>query len=207
LSTRSRTARRAVTLVVALAAIGWAAPAAQAAEIPFTNWTVKGKLTVAKLKQDVVLPPGSRFDAVLESTTQQLTGHVTVPRFTARFYVLGLPADATIDLVEAGPSTAKVVLGGTTTIDGQSAFVIHIRRLSSPLLPLNLAGGSCRTSAPVVLPLHYRGPLDFVNGFTFSGTTTIPSLTGCGLATPLLNALMAGPNNPFNVNIAPPPAA
>ena len=100
-----------------------------------------------------------------------------------------------------------MVLGGTTTIDGQSPFIIHIRKLKSPLLPLNLVGGNCRTSAPVVLPLHYSGPLDLVNGFTFTGTTTIPALTGCGLATPLLNALMAGPNNPFSVAIAPPPAA
>jgi hypothetical protein len=202
-----RTARRAVLFTAALAAIGSAVPAAQAAEIPFPGWTVKGDLTVAKLKQKVTLPPGSRFDGVLDTTTQQLTGHVVVPRFTTRFTVLGVPADATLELVEAGPSTAKVVLGGTTTIDGQSAFVIHIRRLSSPLLPLNLVRGSCRTSAPVVLPLHYKGPPDFANGFTFTGVTTIPSLTGCGLATPLLNLLMAGPNNPFSVTIAPPPSA
>src|SRR5215213_7033136 len=194
------TARRAVLFIAALAAVGAAVPAAQAAEIPFPGWTVKGD-------QKVTLPPGSRFDGVLDTTTQQLTGHVVVPRFTTRFTVLGVPADATLELVEAGPSTAKVVLGGTTTIDGQSAFVINIRRLSSPLLPLNLVGGSCRTSAPVVLPLHYKGPPDFVNGFKFTGVTTIPSLTGCGLATPLLNLLMAGPNNPFNITIAPPPPA
>ncbi len=202
-----KAARRAATLTVALAAMGTVAPAANAAEIPFTGWTVKGDLTVAKLNQKVTLPPGSRFDGVLETTTQQLTGHVAVPQFTTRFTVLGVPADATLELVEAGPSTAKVVLGGTTTIDGQSAFVIHIRKLKSPLLPLNLVGGNCRTSAPVVLPLHYSGPPDFAKGFAFTGTTTIPSLTGCGLATPLLNALMAGPNNPFSVAIAPPPAA
>src|SRR5215207_5376 len=138
------TARRAVRFTVALAAVGWGAPAAQAAEIPFANWTVKGSLTVAKLGQDVKLPPGSAFNGTLDTTTQQLTGHVTVPRFTTRFTVLGVPADATLDLVEAGPSTAKVVLGANTTIDGQSAFVIHIRKLRSPLLPLNLVGSYCR---------------------------------------------------------------
>src|SRR5215217_4369111 len=199
-------ARRAVLFMAALAAVGAAVPAAQAAEVPFPGWTVKGDLTVAKLNQKVTLPPGSRFDGVLDTTTQQLTGHVVVPRFTTRFTVLGVPADATLELVEAG-GEAEVVLGGTTRIDGQSAFVINIRRLSSPLLPLNLVGGSCRTSAPVVLPLHYEGPPDFVNGFKFTGVTTIPSLTGCGLATPLLNLLMAGPNNPFSISIAPPPPA
>ena len=61
---RFKTARHAVTFVVALAVVGWGAPAAQAAEVPFTNWTVKGNLTVAKLKQDVVLPPVERLSTV-----------------------------------------------------------------------------------------------------------------------------------------------
>jgi hypothetical protein len=204
---RIEIASRLAAVVAVLGVVGWAAPTASAVQVQFTDWTVNGSLTVAKLKQNVVLPPGSEFNGTLDTTTQQLTGHVTVPRFTARFTVLGLPADATIDLIEAAPSTATVALGGTTTIDGQSSFYIYIRRLQSPLLPLNLVSSSCRTSAPVVLPLHYSGPPDFAKGFAFTGTTTIPSLTGCGLSTTLLTALMSGPNNPFSVAIAPPPAA
>ena len=56
----------------------------------------------------------------------------------------------------------------------------------------------------MTLQLHYSGPPDFVNGFVFAGTTTIPRLTGCGLTTPLLTALMSRPGNPFSVRIAPP---
>ena len=47
-------------------------------------------------------------------------------------------------------------------------------------------------------------PLDLVNGFAFSGATTIPRLTGCGLTTPLLTLLMSGPGNAFAVRISPP---
>jgi hypothetical protein len=56
----------------------------------------------------------------------------------------------------------------------------------------------------VVLPLNFTGPLSLSSPLTFSGTTAIPLLRGCGLATPLLNLLMAGPGNGFSVTIAPP---
>jgi hypothetical protein len=42
------------------------------------------------------------------------------------------------------------------------------------------------------------------SGLTFTGTYDLPKLTGCGLLTPTLNLLMAGPNNPFNVTFKPP---
>ena len=186
-------------------AVAFAASSASAASLPFTNWNLSGTLTVKKLNQSVTLPAGSRFNGSVDLSTGALTGDVTIPEFTTRFRVLGLPVDATLDLVEAGPATGHVTLGSPNiTIDGTSALTIKIGRLSSPLLPLNLAGGFCQTSSPASLPLHYVGPLDLASGFTFSGTTTIPPLEHCGLATPLLNTLMAGSGNPFTVKLSPP---
>jgi hypothetical protein len=161
-------------------AVAFAASSASAASLPFTNWNLSGTLTVKKLNQSVTLPAGSRFNGSVDLSTGALTGDVTIPEFTTRFRVLGLPVDAT------------------------SALTIKIGRLSSPLLPLNLVGGFCQTSSPASLPLHYVGPLDLASGFTFSGTTTIPPLEHCGLATPLLNTLMAGSGNPFTVKLSPP---
>jgi hypothetical protein len=202
----TKTVRRFVLLVVTPAAVAVsAAPAASAAQVSFTNWSVSGKVHLAKLNQDVTLPPGATFNGTLDTATEQLTGHVRVPRFTQRLKVLNtVPVDATLDLVEAAPTSATVSLGGTTTIDGQSSLTVFIRRLQSPLLALNLVSSQCHTSAPVVLPLHYSGPPNFASGFTFTGTTTIPPLTQCGLSTSLLNLLMAGPGNTFSVHIAPP---
>jgi hypothetical protein len=203
----SRLRRAAAVAAVLVAILAYSAPTAPAAEVRFSNWIVFGNLHLKKLNQDVVLPRGSAFNGVLDTTTGRLIGHVTVPRFTSRLIVLGaVPADATIDLVEAAPASARVVLGGTTTIDGEASAFVYIRRLQSPLLPLNLVSGQCRTSAPLVLPLHYSGPPDFVNGFTFRGTTTIPALRGCGLSTPLLTLFMSGPDNRFSITIKPPPA-
>jgi hypothetical protein len=198
--------RRLLALGILTASVLFgAASAASAASLPFTNWTTSGSLTVAKLDQSVYLPPGSRFNGSLDLTTGQITGDVTIPQFTARFIVLGLPVDATLQFVESRPVSGHVTIGSpNTTISATAAAIIKIRRLSSPLLPLNLVGDSCQTSSPVVLPLNFNGPLNLTAGVTFRGTTTIPPLERCGLATPLLNLLMAGPGNPFSVSIAPP---
>jgi hypothetical protein len=189
--------------VTVLALLAIAAPAS-AQSLPFNDWDVKGNLTIKKLNQGVAFPPGSKFNGSVDLATRNLTGHVTVPTFKSRLRVLGFPVDATLELVETSPVAGDVVLGGTTTIDATSSFVIRIRRLASPYLPLNLVASRCQTAGPVTLKLHYSGPLDLVNGFAFSGTTTIPRLTGCGLTTPLLTLLMSGPGNAFYVRISPP---
>jgi hypothetical protein len=195
-----------VVAVVTVAASMGAVATASAATFSFTNWTTTGSLTIAKLRQSVKLPAGSTFNGTLDLSTGQLTGHVGIPQFSARLTVLGVPVNATLQFVEAQPVSGTVKLGATSTVSATASATIKITRLSSPLLPiLNLAGPFCRTSSPVVLPLNASAPaLQLFSGVTFSGTTTIPPLQGCGLATPLLTLLMAGPNNPFSVSIAPP---
>ncbi len=201
--------RRLLTVAVATMAVGLgAASAASAADfvVPFNNWAVSGSLTIAKLHQSATLPPGGTFNGSADLTTGTLTGDVSIPQFTTQLTVLGVPVDATLQFVEAKPASGTVaVSSGTATINATASAFVKLTRLSSPFLPvLNLAGNSCQTSSPVVLPLNYSGPLSLTTGFTFNGTTTIPPLEHCGLATPLLNLLMAGPNNPFTVTIAPP---
>jgi hypothetical protein len=203
LSLRRLSSIAVVTIVAGLCAVS----AASAATFSFTNWTTTGSLTVAKLRQSVPLPAGSTFNGSLDLTTGQLTGRVSIPQFTTRLSVLGAPVDATLQFVEAQPVSGTVTIGSpNSTINASASAIIKITRLSSPLLPvLNLAGNSCQTSSPVVLPLQATGPtFQLFSGVTFNGTTTIPLLEHCGLATPLLNLLMAGPNNPFTVSIAPP---
>jgi hypothetical protein len=197
--------RSGLAALVVAGALLIAAPVASAAPFNFTDWNLTGSLTVAKLKQSIAFPAGSKFNGSLELTNGQLTGHVTVPQFSTRLKVLGLPVDATLQLVEAQPVAGTVTFGSPNiTIDATTAATLRITRLSSPLVPLNLVGNQCRTSEPVVLPLHYVGPLNLSTGFTFQGTTTIPRLTHCGLATPLLNQLMAGSGNAFTATISPP---
>lgn len=199
--------RRLVLLasLTTVAAVGAASSASADATVPFNNWSVSGSLTIAKLHQSATIPSGATFNGSADLTTGTVTGDVSIPQFTSRLYVLGLPVDATLQFIEARPVSGTITLSGSNaTLSATSAAFVRIVRLSSPLLPLNLVGNRCQTSAPVVLPLNVTGNVfSLLSGFTTSGTTTIPPLEGCGLATPLLNLLMAGPNNPFTITLAP----
>jgi len=195
-----------IGLVAAVAGLAAASSAAADATIPFNNWTVSGSLTIAKLHQSATLPSGATFNGTADLTTGTITGDVSIPQFTTRLYVLGLPVDATLQFVEARPVSGTVsITNGNATVSATAASFVHITRLSSPFLPLNLVGNSCQTSAPVVLPMNVTENAFtlLLHGFTSSGSTTIPPLESCGLATPLLDLLMAGPNNPFTVTLAP----
>ncbi len=204
-----RSVRRAACLAWLAAAVVFAVSAASAsadAVVPFNNWSVSGSLTLAKLHQAATLPSGSTFNGSADLTTGTLTGDVSIPQFTTRLTVLGLPVDATLQFVEAKPVNGTITLSGATaTVSATASAYVHLTRLSSPLLPLNLVAPGCQTSAPVSLPLSVSGNVLTLigQGFTATGSTTIPPLQGCGLATPLLNLLMAGPNNPFSITLAP----
>lgn len=200
--------RRKAAALAVVGAFAVAAPAASAQEVPFTNWKVSGTLGIKKLKQSVTIPSGATFNGSWNVSTGALSGSVSIPTIKARLKVLGLPVDATLELVEARPVSGSITIGtdGNVTVKATSASTIYIRRLSSPYLPLNLVNSrTCRTSQPVELPLSATVPFaQLGQGISFSGTTTLPSLTGCGLTTPLLNLLMSGPGNPFQIQLAPP---
>lgn len=203
--------RRLLVTAVLTVAVGLGATSVASAQdtvIPFTNWNVGGSLTIAKLGQSATLPPGGTFNGSADLTTGTLSGDVSIPQFTTQLSVLGVPVDATLQFVEAKPVSGTVsVSGSNATINATATAYVKLTRLASPFLPiLNLVTNGCQTSQPVVLPLNTTAPLSQVlsSGLTFSGTTTIPLLQGCGLATPLLDALMSGPNNPFTVTLTPP---
>jgi hypothetical protein len=200
---RYRVAALAVA-VVGLCAI--AAPAAQAdAIIPFTNWQVGGSLGVKKLNQSIQLPAGSTFNGNANLTQGTISGSTKIPDFTATVRVLGVPTRIALSIKEVTPTSGTLSLNpdGTVTTDVTVKSDLRIRRLSLGLLSIP-PGANCHTSSPVQLPLHFHGPLDLAGGFTFNGTYVIPKLTGCGLLTPTLNLLMAGPNNPFTLTLKPP---
>jgi hypothetical protein len=199
---------RLAALVVSLVALGAiAAPTAQAQTIPLTNWQVSGSLGIKKLNQDIPLPAGSTFNGNVDLTQGTITGDTTVPDFTATVTVLGIPQHIDLSIKEVGSQSGTVTVNpdGTITVDVDVAQDIRIKRIRIGLLSLP-AGFNCHTSSPVVLPLHTTAPLSTAlsSGLSFSGTYDLPRLTGCGLLTPTLNLLMAGPDNPFNVSITPP---
>jgi hypothetical protein len=200
--------RLAVLFVALLGLTVISAPAAQAADliVPFNHWKVSGTLGVKKLNQNIPLPAGSEFTGQANLTKKELTGHTTIPDFDATIRVLGIPQKVSLSITEAGPTSGTVeYLDGNIVTNASAKAIMRIKKLG--VGPLSIPpGANCRTSSPVVLPLHNVSPfpLDVSKGLNFSGTYTIPNLTGCGLFTPLLNTLMAGPNNPFALNMKPP---
>jgi hypothetical protein len=197
-----------VRLAVAACAVSLAAlvaSSAQAADfvVPFTNWQVGGTLTLAKLRQNVQFPAGSTFNGTADLTTGQLSGNVFVPPFTSTIRVLGIPTQVREQVVQANPVTGTVALGsgGTVSINSTTADNIYLRSVGVGLIQIPT---TCHTSSPVRFTLNYNGPLTLTTGFSFSGVTTIPSLTGCGLLGPTLSALLSGPGNAYTLTIKPP---
>jgi hypothetical protein len=179
------------------------APAASAADVvlPFNNYRVGGSLTVKKLNQSIALPAGSTFNGSANVTQGTLSGHVSIPTFTSTIRVLAVPTQVTTQLVEAQPveGTVKLDPDFTTHIRSTTSAILYIRKLRLGLLSVPT---TCRTSSPIKLTLNYDGPFSFP--INFGGTTTIPSLTGCGLLGPTLGLLLSGPGNPYHITLSPP---
>jgi hypothetical protein len=178
-------------------------PAASAADtvLPFNDYQVGGNLTVKKLNQSITLPGGSTFNGSANLTQGTLSGHVSIPTFTSTIKVLGIPTQVTTQLVEAQPVQGSVKLDPdfTTHLRSNTSAILYIRKLRLGLLSVPT---TCRTSAPIQLTLNYDGPFAFP--INFDGTTTIPSLTGCGLLGPTLGLLLSGPDNPYHITLSPP---
>lgn len=60
---------------------------------------------------------------------------------------------------------------------------------------------ACATTVPTEVALTSAPEFTFSAGGTLSGTYTIPPFTGCGSATTLLNAFVAGPGNTVEIRL------
>lgn len=203
---RLATATFAVALISAcgaLATLGAGAASASDFVVPFTNWQVSGTLRLAKLGQTVAFPAGSTFNGSADLSTGSISGNVFVPPFTSTIRILGIPTQVSQRIVQATPVSGSVSLGsgGTVTIKSSTSDTIYLTSVG--LGPFTIPT-TCRTSSPVLFSLNYTGPLTLSTGFHFTGTTTIPHLTGCGLLGPVLSLLLSGPGNAYSLSIAPP---
>src|SRR6188472_1411735 len=142
------------TVAALLAAGAVSVPAASADTIlPFTNYQVGGSLTLAKLHQSISLPPGSTFNGSANLTTQQITGHVSVPEFTSTLTILGIPTHVTTQLVEAQPLQGSVSLDPNFTLHlhASTSATLRIKKLRIGLLSVPT---TCRTG-PIVLATNF----------------------------------------------------
>lgn len=173
--------------------------------VSLKSWPLAGVLNLKTLAQSVALPSGSTFTADTNITQGSIAGSLSVPAFTGNIKVVGLPADVKMKVTEAAPTTGTATLDSNGLLHVHGTAAINIEIVSAGVSILQLPVG-CKTSAPVVLPIDFDGPISSLgNGnLVFNGSTTFPAMTGCGLYTPLFTSLMSGPGQTFSFSVKPP---
>ncbi|MCD6061190.1 MAG: Triacylglycerol lipase, partial [Moraxellaceae bacterium] len=173
--------------------------------VSMKSWPLSGVLNLKTLAQSVTLPEGSTFTADANMTTSALNGSMVVPTFTGNVKVVGLPVDVKLKVVEAAPTTGTVSLDTDGLLHIHGTATVNIEVVSAGASILQLPVG-CKTSAPVLMPIDYDGPLASLgNGnLVFNGTTTFPPMQDCGLYTSLFTSLMSGPGQTYTISVKPP---
>jgi predicted esterase len=176
--------------------------------VTLDRWALGGTVHLATLNQDITLPPAGTFSAVSNLTTQRLTGDLAVPDFDSPINFLGfLPLTAKVGLEPAGTTgTVALDTSGQLRIRGTAKATIVVRQLS--LLGIPVTAAPCRTTTPVEFSLSFDGPVSALGtgSLKFTGTSTIPTLTGCenDFIGAWVGLFMTAPNNTFTYTVTPP---
>jgi hypothetical protein len=173
--------------------------------VSLDNWPLDASIALNTLDQTVTLPAASTFSAETDITEQSLTGSLSVPGFTTNLKIIGIPLDVKLQVDPVGPTTGSVTLDneGQLSINGLARADITVRSAGISFIQIPF---DCKTSAPVDFPISFTGPVSSLgNGnLTFSGTTSFPALSGCGLFNSLFTTLMSGPGQQYSFNVRPP---
>jgi hypothetical protein len=193
-----------LTLGGLAAGVASAAPASAAAHGDPTfsiNYIVKATTHIAKLNQNISVPPG-KFVGTIDLVTGNLVGSLTLPPAQTTVSLLGIGlATAGFAVAPVGPVKGHVDLS-KLTLTATSVFNAKIPYIHPLGLPINLVGSSCQTATPI--SITFSGKVNF-SGSTFSSSYTIPDFQNCGLTTPAINLLIPGPGNTFTAKFSPPP--
>jgi len=218
----------AVGLAIGAAVLAAATSASANLTPTFENWVVSGSLTPKTLNEPVILPEGSTFNGsaefafsgFFENISGSLTGTVFVPPFNASLKLLGLvPTTVGVTFTQVGNAEGTIASAPNSSCPELSRFdsCVHVSVptratvgiTKTEPLGINLPT-HCQTSEPITFYLSANVTLLelIVRGPHFSGTATIPSITCTGpeglVLAPLLTTLMSGPDNPYEIAIAPP---
>lgn len=121
----------------------------------------------------------------------------TLPPARSEFRMFGfLPTHATVKITQVG------VFKGTyasDAVDVSGQVDIQITEVGHLGFRLPLA--NCRSTTPADIDLTARGTFDPDTGGTLSGEYRIPKMSGCGIGTPIINALVTGKDNPLTIKL------
>lgn len=186
------------TAAAAAATAGLGASPASADTTVSLSYPVSGSTYINAIHSSIALGPGT-LSATADLTTASLTGSVNLPPATGSFTELGLvPVTATTEFVQNGQTTGTLESNGG--ISATSQITLKLTSLKVAGLPIPL-GNSCETATPATITLTSQPGFNALTGGTVSGTYTIPHFTHCGLATPLINLTLPGPNNTIGLTL------
>lgn len=173
--------------------------------VSLKNWPLAGSIGLKTLGQSVALPSSSTFTADTDMTAQTIKGTLSIPTFTTNLKIVGLPADVKLQVTPVGETTGTASLDDDGQLHVHGSAKVNIKVVSAGEWVLQIPFG-CQTSSPVNLPIDFDGPISSLGngGLMFSGTTTFPSMTGCGLFSGLFSTLMSGPGQTYNFTVKPP---
>jgi hypothetical protein len=182
------------------AAVAASAPSASADTTINAHYALTGSTFIKKLNTTVNLGSGS-LAATVDLDTGAVSSTLSLPPDTVSMKELGIiPVSATATMVQNGPATGSANLT-TNTITSSASIIFKITKLS--VAGLNVpVGGNCESS-PFSVSLSSGPGFTVSGGGPLSGSYTIPPLHGCGLLTPVLNLLIPGPGNTFNLTLGP----
>jgi len=107
---------------------------------------------------------------------------------------------ATVQIVAESPVIGRLDPEGRMVATAMVDAIIADVRVAGRPLP---GGGSCRTATQAVVPLRSKPGFDLERGGRLAGRYYRPPFTGCGLITPLVNLLAAGPGNAAVIDLIP----
>jgi hypothetical protein len=180
----------------------------------YNNWPLSGQTTDKKQKQPIKIPEGATFSGSgaldAETGAGAVSGNVSIPPLATTIKLFGVvPVTLSTSLTQVGPFEGKVTksesVPGDETLTIPAKLKLGVSALSAFGLKLSL---SCMAAEPLSLDLVETLTREELlrTGWSFSGTTTLPSLTCEGplfghLLGTVLNSLLSGPENPFSLDV------
>lgn len=172
--------------------------------VSLDDWQLDANIKLSTLDQTVQLPEDSTFTADTDMTAGTLDGTLDVPGFTSKLNIIGIPLDVRLQVEPVGRTSGSVALDneGRLSVDALSRTDIFVRSAGFGWLQIPFG---CRTSSPVDFPINFNGPVSSLGdgNLIFTGTTSFPSMTGCGLFNALFTTLMSGPGQQYSFTVKP----
>jgi hypothetical protein len=165
-------------------------------------YAVRGFLTVRN--DSVRVPLSGSLTVHADPGSGLFSGDLALHRSTVTRTVLGASlVSAAVQITAESPVIGRVddrgQLFATVTVDAVIAAVHAAGRTL-------ISGGSCRTATCAVVPLRSKPGFKLERGGRLAGRYHRPPFTGCGLITPLVNLLVAGPGNAAVIDLIPLPS-